>query len=126
MQAESPGSGDPLLSGMNIMRQRRGVLDHRCHVCGEVIPPGERRLFPVGTGAFLKVKGGSRYVSHLPPTHAECAARAQRLCPHLRSAYATPLAFPREEGVVSSETSLPDNLRHLAASLPPGCAIGFG
>lgn len=114
-QSERQGLGRPLPSGMNVMRQRRGVLEFRCHVCGEVTPAGDRYLFPVVTGTFLKLPGGTRYASHLPPTHAECAERAQRLCPHLRSRYAQPVAFPHDKGFVTPERSIPESLRPIAA-----------
>lgn len=113
-QTERQGVGQPMPRGMNIMRQRRGVIEFRCHVCGEVTPAEDRYLFPVVTGGFLKVRGAARYVSHLPPTHGSCAERAQRLCPHLRSHYANPIAFPHDKGFVSPERSAPETLRHIA------------
>ncbi len=126
VQAERQGVGSPMLSGMNIMRQRRGVLEFRCHVCGELTTAADRFLFPVATGAMLKMKGGTRYVSHLPPTHGACAIRAQRLCPHLRTTFAKPVPFPREKGFVGPERSLPDSLMHLAGKLPEGLPLAFG
>ena len=125
-QAERPGEGTPMPSGMNIMRQRRGVVEFLCHVCGEKTPVRDRYLFPVATGAFLKVKGRTRYVSHLPPTHRGCAERAQRLCPHLSATYAKPSAFPLEVGTIGPEMSVPENLSHLLDGLPPGVPVAFG
>ena len=103
---------------MNLMRQRRGVNVRLCQVCGGATTPGDRWLFPTVTGAFIKGKGGTRYASHMPPTHAECAERAARLCPHLRLSMAQPVAFPRDGGVLAPETSLPPSLLHLARHLP--------
>lgn len=125
VQVERPGTGTPMPSGMNLMRQRRGVAEHRCHVCGEVTPAGDRFLFPKVTGTFLKVRGRTRYATHLPPTHAACAARAQSLCPHLRSAFARPVAFPHDVGVLAPERSVPESLQHLASSLPTGSPVAF-
>ena len=125
-QAERPGEGRPAASGMNIMRQRRGVVEFRCHVCGELTTPDDRFLFPVVTGAFLKIRGGVRYVSHLPPTHGDCAARAQTLCPHLRSRYAQPIAFPQDKGFVAPERSLPENLRHIVAQVGAPGPLAYG
>jgi hypothetical protein len=125
-QAERPGVGQPAPAGMNIMRQRLGVIEHRCHVCGEVTPANDRFLFPVVTGAFLKIPGGARYVSHLPPTHTACADLAQRLCPHLKSRYAKPVRFPHDNGFVSPERSAPENLRHVAERIAlPGLVYGY-
>ena len=125
-QVERPGEGRPTPIGMNIMRQRRGVIELRCHVCGEETPAEDRYLFPVVTGGFLKVPGGARYVSHLPPTHARCAERAQRLCPHLRSRYAKPVAFPRDKGFVAPERSVPENLQRIAADLAAPGPLVYG
>jgi hypothetical protein len=126
-QVERQGSGRPTPSGMNIMRQRRGVIELRCHVCGEPTPPSDRFLFPVVTGAFVKIPGGTRYASHVPPTHAKCAEIAQRLCPHLRSRYAQPVAFPHDKGFVSPERSVPETLGHVADQIgaPGGLVYGY-
>lgn len=118
VQREAPGEGEAQLTGMNLMRQRRGVVQFLCHVCGRPTPPDDRFLFPVVTGTFLKARGRTHYVSHMPPTHGACAARAQRLCPHLRAALAQPVAFPRDVGVLAPETGLPDSLAYLTDRLP--------
>ena len=118
IQREAPGEGEPQFQGMNLMRQRRGIVGHLCQVCGEATPPDDRWLFPTVTGAFIKAGGGTRYATHMPPTHAACAERARRLCPHLRATLAEPIAFPRDAGRLAPETSLPASLAHLAAQLP--------
>ena len=125
VQDERPGEGEPLPSGMNMMRQRRGVTQLLCHVCGAPTPPDDRFLFPVSTGAFLKLKGGARYASHLPPVHGACAQKAGRLCPHLRATFATPVPFPRELGVIGPERSLPDSLKRFEGRLPTDVPIAF-
>ncbi len=119
VQLEDPGVGLPRFQGMNLMRQRRGVNAHLCQVCGRATTAVDRWIFPTVTGAFIRVKAGTRYASHMPPTHAACAARAVRLCPHLRATMAEPVACPRETGFLAPETSLPDSLAHLAEHLPP-------
>ncbi len=119
VQATAPGEGEPMLSGMNVMRQRLGVTRLLCHVCGKPTPKSDRYLFPTATGTFLPMANGEqRYVSHLPPTHAACAERAMRLCPHLRTRYARPVRFPTDEGRIRPETSLPDSLKFLEAQIP--------
>ena len=77
------------------------------------------------TGAFIKSKVGVRYASHMPPTHAACAERARRLCPHLRASLAEPVAAPREAGFLAPETSLPASLAHLEGKLPPGVVFSY-
>ena len=118
VQVEDPGNGVPQFQGMNLMRQRRGVNANLCQVCGGATTPGDRWLFPTVTGAFIKGKTGTRYASHMPPTHAACAERATKLCPHLRASLAEPVAFPRDAGFLAPETSLPTSLGHLARHLP--------
>jgi hypothetical protein len=123
IQREAPGEGEPQFQGMNLMRQRRGIVGHLCQVCGEATPPDDRWLFPTVTGAFIKTGAGARYATHMPPTHAACAERARRLCPHLRATLAEPLAFPRDVGRLAPETSLPASLSHLAGRLPDGGVV---
>ena len=125
VQLEAPGVGEPQLQGMNLMRQRRGVNAHLCQVCGLATSPGDRWLFPTVTGAFIKAKVGIRYATHMPPTHADCAARAARLCPHLRAALAEPIAMPRDIGFLAPETSLPLSLSHLEGQLPKGVVFSY-
>ena len=125
IQLEAPGEGAPQFQGMNLMRQRRGVNAHLCQVCGLATTPSDRWLFPTVTGAFIKVKVGLRYATHMPPTHAEYARRAARLCPHLRAALAEPVAFPRDIGFLAPETSLPTSLAHLEGQLPKGVVFSY-
>jgi hypothetical protein len=118
IQREAQGEGEPQFQGMNLMRQRRAIVGHLCQVCGEPTPPDDRWLFPTVTGAVVKAPGGPRYATHMPPTHAACAERARRLCPHLRATLAEPVAFPRDAGRLAPETSLPASFAHLADQLP--------
>lgn len=125
VQAVAPGKGAPMLRNMHLQRQRLGVVEHRCHVCGEATPSTDRYLFPVVTGALLKVRGRTRYASHLPPTHLACAHRAQTLCPHLKTTYAQPVKFPRDPGVLGPETSVPSGMEAVAERLQTGQPLGF-
>lgn len=123
IQHEDPGVGVPSFQGMNLMRQRRGVNANLCQVCGSATTAADRWIFPTVTGAFIKVKVGVRYASHMPPTHAACAERATRLCPHLRMAMAEPVASPRDNSFLAPETSLPAGLAHLTDKLPPKAVV---
>ena len=125
VQREAQGEGTPQFRGMNLMRQRRAITDHLCQVCGEATAATDRWLFPAVTGAFIKAKGGTRYATHMPPVHAACAERAGRLCPHLRAAQATPVAFPHDPGFLAPETSLPESLAHLAGQVPSGVVAAY-
>lgn len=124
VQPDAP-SGVPKLSGMNVMRQRQGVLDHRCQVCGRATDREDRFLFPTTTGALQKVKGRLRYLSHFPPVHSACADIARRLCPHLRGANAAPVPFPNDPGEVVPETSVPEAFRFLADQFPTDRPVVF-
>ena len=110
IQFEDPGNGVPQFQGMNLMRQRRGVNAHLCQVCGQATSVADRWLFPAVTGAFIRVKVGVRYATHMPPTHGKCAERAAKLCPQLRASAAEPVLAPREAGFLAPETSLPAGL----------------
>ena len=122
VQISNPGVGEPVMGAMHLHRQRQGVTGHLCHVCGSATTAADRWLFPVVGGTLAHVKGavGDRYLSHLPPIHAACAALAQRACPHLSRQGAQPIAFPREEGEIMCETSVPEGMAAFAADLPAG------
>ena len=126
VQICSPGSGAPVLDGMHVMRQRQGLLEHLCHVCGRPTARHDRWLFPTVTGHFTPCKDGSlRYASHLPPSHLACARTAQQLCPHLRQAGAQPVRFPDKPGEIACETNAPPKMAELAKGLPPGLKVIF-
>lgn len=125
VQTEAPGVGVPRLKGMHLMRQRRGVKDHLCHVCGKPTTPGDRFLFPVVTGNFLppSADGQRRYASPMPPTHMACAKRAQSLCPHLKLAYAQPVRFPSDPGRLKYELHAPSGMEEVERDMPVTEAI---
>lgn len=125
VQAAQPGVGTPALKGMHLLRQRLGVAEHLCHVCGRPTAPGDRYLFPVVTGNFLapSVGGGRRYASPMPPTHLACARRAQSLCPHLKLAYAQPVRFPADPGRLKYELKPPSGMETVGEGMPVDEAI---
>ena len=124
VQREAQGEGEPQFQGMNLMRQRRGVVGHLCQVCGEPTPPTDRWLFP---DRHRRLHQGRRRPTLRQP-HAtrptQPAPSARRgLCPHLRASLAEPVAFPRDVGFLAPETSLPNSLAHLAGQLPDGVVV---
>ena len=125
VQAVAPGVGTPSLRGMHLLRQRQGVADHLCHVCGKPTPPGDRFLFPVVTGNFLAPSAGGerRYASPMPPTHMACAQRAQKLCPHLKLSFAHPVRFPSDPGKLKYELRPPRGMEAVGANMPVEEAI---
>lgn len=125
VQAVAPGVGTPSLRGMHLLRQRQGVADHLCHVCGKPTPPGDRYLFPVVTGNFLapSADGQRRYASPMPPTHMACAQRAQKLCPHLKLSFAHPVRFPSDPGKLKYELHPPRGMEAVGANMPVDEAI---
>jgi hypothetical protein len=124
IQAVAPGVGAPSLKGMHLLRQRMGVAQHLCHVCGKPTTPGDRYLFPVVTGNFIASSSGQpRYASPMPPTHLACAERAQKLCPHLRLAYAQPVRFPSDPGKLKFELTPPKGMELVGERMPVDVAI---
>jgi hypothetical protein len=123
VQGIAPGVGAPMLKGMHLMRQRAGVADHLCHVCGQPTPAHDRYLFPVVTGNFIATAAGPRYASPMPPTHLACAQRAQAMCPHLRLAYAQPVRFPSDPGRLKFELKPPSGMEQVGAEMPVTEAI---
>ncbi len=125
LQAEAPGVGVPALKGMHLQRQRAGVADHLCHVCGKPTTPGDRYLFPVVTGNFLPAAadGQRRYASPMPPTHMACAQRAQKLCPHLKLSFAHPVRFPSDPGKLKFELHPPRGMEAVGEGMPVDQAI---
>ena len=126
VQLEAPGEGKPVLDGMHLLRQRRGVLQNLCHVCGRPTPRHDRYIFPISTGGFTVLADGSeRYATQVPPVHLACARRAQAACPHLRRRYDQATRFPDKPGVVVFDANPPAHMEALAASLPPGGPVAF-
>lgn len=126
IQTEAPGQGTPIFAVNHITRNRRGLFQHLCHVCGTPTRPRDRYLFPVVTGGFVPLGDGQvGYGGNVPPVHRACAERAQRLCPHLRRLYAEPVPFPRDEGRMVWRTDVQPGLESLARRLPAGLKVVF-
>ncbi|MGI8839499.1 MAG: hypothetical protein ACR2F8_01720 [Caulobacteraceae bacterium] len=126
VQAQRPGVGAPVFAAVHVTRQRMGMAAHLCHVCGRPTPRSDRYLFPVQSGGFVTLADGSmRYGGNVPPVHLACAAKAQRLCPHLSGSMAPPVAFPRDEGRLVRRTDVVPGMEALAKTLPAGLEIVF-
>src|ERR1019366_6743856 len=46
-QIDRQGMGDPNFAAVHVDRQRRGLADHLCHVCGGRTSPDDRWMFLV-------------------------------------------------------------------------------
>ncbi len=126
VQREQPGVGAPRFAALHISRHRAGMVRHLCHVCGKPTPRRDRYIFPKDSGGFAILPDEStRYAGNVPPVHLSCARRAQQLCPHLRSAYAVPVAYPAEESVLIERTDVVPGMEDVARTLPPHLKIVF-
>ncbi len=126
VQVERPGVGAPRFAALHISRHRLGMAGHLCHVCGKATPPRDRYVFPKESGGFVVMPDdSSRYAGNVPPVHLACAKRAQQLCPHLRSAFAEPVAFPREESRLIERTSVMPGMEAVARDLPRNLKVVF-
>lgn len=125
IQAERPGDGAPRFAAMHVTRQRRGIVDQLCHLCGRRTLTRDRYIFPVESGGFVTVSKTSRYAGSVPPVHLSCGKRARSLCPHLSHALAEPVPYPGEESLVVPRPDIPAEMAELARSLPRGPRIVF-
>jgi hypothetical protein len=127
VQISRPGVGEPVMGAMHVGRQRLGVTEHLCHVCGRPTTRDDRWLFPVVSGTFFQVPGASepQYASHLPAIHGACARLAQGACPHLTLTGARPAPFPRGASEILCETSVPEGMAAFAERLPAGQKVVF-
>ena len=120
VQKEDQGKGAPLFAAMHITRHRRAMVQHLCHVCGRPTPRRDRFLFPLQSGGMVPMGDGTfRYGGNVPPVHLSCAAKAQKLCPHLGSRAGKPVAFPKDEGRLVQRTDVQPGLEELARALAP-------
>ena len=123
-QVERPGVGVPVFGAVHVDRQRRGLAQHLCHVCGQPTPPRDRWIFPVASGGMVTMADGSeRYGGNVAPVHGACARRAQRQCPHLKAAFARPVACPADEGRLIWRTDVVPGMEALARSFPVGLGV---
>lgn len=126
VQAARPGAGEPKFAALHITRHRLGMARHLCHVCGKTTPKRDRYIFPKESGGFVIMPDEtSRYAGNVPPVHLACARQAQKLCPHLRHAFATPVAFPAEPSLLIQRTDAMPGMEALARQLPPQLKIVF-
>jgi hypothetical protein len=125
VQKWAPGEGRPLFASNHVTRNRRGLIDQLCHVCGQPTKSWDRWLFPVQSGGWVDLSDGRvLYAGTVPPAHKACAERAARLCPHLSRQFAVPVRFPKEdEGRMIHRTDVVDGLEQVAARLPPGVPV---
>jgi len=125
-QRQAPGQGQPLFAAVHVTRQRRGIVDLLCHVCGKPTPRRDRHLFPVASGGFVTLHDGTQgYGCNVPPVHLACAKRALRECPHLSHLVERPLRCGSDEGRVIHRTDVTPGMEALAKTLPSGVEVVF-
>lgn len=125
-QKQAPGVGDPLFAAVNVSRQRRGMVDLLCHVCGRATLAQDRYIFPVASGGLVTLGDGThQYGCNVPPMHAACVTIALNACPHLARLAERPLRCSTDEGQLISRTDITPGLEALAKTLPAGLAVVF-
>jgi len=125
-QIERPGVGEPQFAAVHVTRQRRGLAQNLCHVCGGATRAGERWMFPVASGGFVTLHDGTvGYGCNVPPMHRACAFKAAAQCPHLDRLAEQPFRSPTEEGRLIRRTDVVPGMEALAASHPPGREIVY-
>jgi hypothetical protein len=126
-QRQAPGVGEPLFAAIHVTRQRRGIIDLLCHICGEPTDAGDRHVFPVASGGFVTLHDGSvGWGCNVPPVHGACAEIAARECPHLSHLSERPLqCLAEDEGRLIPRTDVTPGLEHIAAQMPPGQEVVF-
>jgi len=118
-QKEARGVGEPIFAALHVTRQRRGMADLLCHVCGEPTPAGDRYIFPNASGGLVTLHDGSQqYGCNVPPMHRACAERARTACPHLARVDEPPLQCSPDEGRLIERTDVTPGLEGIAATLP--------
>ncbi len=123
-QIDRQGMGEPNFAAVHIDRQRRGLADYRCHVCGRAAGPTDRWMFPVASGGFVTLHDGSvGWGCNVPPLHRDCAAVAAVRCPHLNRLVETPQPWPTEEGRLIYRTDVAPGTEALAATFPAGLEV---
>lgn len=92
-----PGDGKPIFAKPHMVRQRRSIAEYRCTVCGEKTPAYDRWWF--GLGNIIE---SGWFATTEAPVHEQCAAKALRLCPHLRELGVTLERFPPPDATISA------------------------
>jgi hypothetical protein len=126
-QRQAPGEGEPNFAAVHVTRQRRGMIDLLCHICGRPTTPGDRWVFPVASGGFVTMTDGSvGWGCNVPPVHGACAEIARSECPHLSHLAEAPLRCDADdEGRLIHRTDVTPGLEAIAAQMPPGREVVF-
>lgn len=129
-QIDRPGDGEPIFAAVHVGRQRRGMVEHLCHVCGKPTAKGERWMFLVASGGLVDMGDGTRqYGCNVPPLHLACAKRARAQCPHLARLMDEPMPCPADEGRLIQRTDVVPGMEALALSIektrPKGVEVVF-
>lgn len=88
----APGQGSPVYAALSEARQRQCVLEHRCGVCGDVIPDGEASVALLITAAPSEARRVGDFTE--PLTCRGCLAVPLQHCPRVREAIAKKLLHP--------------------------------
>lgn len=125
-QRQAPGEGEAIFAAVHVTRQRRGMVDHLCHICGRPTPPGDRWVFPTASGGFVTMTDGSvGWGCNVPPVHGACAKLAREACPHLSHLADDPLRCGADDGRLIPRTDVTPGLEAIAAEMPAGQAVVF-
>jgi hypothetical protein len=123
-QIERPGDGFPIFAVNHTGRNRRGLVQLLCHVCGRPTSAGDRWIFPAQTGAMVTLwDGGRGYGLNVPPVHRACAERSAIQCPHLSRQLAEPFPMGVDEGRLIWRTDVTPGLEALARQAPQGVEV---
>ncbi len=126
VQAENPGQGAPRFRALHVTRHRLGMAALVCHVCGQPTSKRDRYIFPVQSGGMAIMPDESlRYAGNVPPVHRDCANRAAQSCPHLKAAFAVPVAYPAEPSRLMPRTDVVPGMENVARNLPSQFKIVF-
>lgn len=125
-QKQSIGEGEPVFAMVHVTRQRRGMVDFICHVCGRRTWPDNRYIFPAASGGMVTLHDGTQqYGLNVPPMHLECAGRAAAACPHLLKVDEPPLKCTLDPGRLIHRTDVVPGMEGVAKTLPPGAEVVF-
>lgn len=123
-QKQARGDGEPIFASIHVTRQRRGMADFLCHVCGEPTQPNDRFIFPTASGGLVSMDGGAQqYGCNVPPMHGACAKQARSLCPHLSRLDELPLRCDSDAGRLIERTDVTPGLEGIAAKLPKNVEV---
>lgn len=126
-QLERPGDGRPVFTINHAVRNRRGLVELLCQVCGRPTEPGDRWIFPRQTGSMITLHDGGRgFGLNIPPLHGDCARKAATLCPHLTRQEAEPWPAAGDPGRLVWRTDVFPGMEPLARQAPPGVEVIYG